>query len=287
MNPAITEEVQSPRKPISRKEQRPFRMEQKHIRGFLAQMAREGKSQSTIRKYQTDLNRFYDFLNEDKWIYPHSLPSWRDSLVKVGYAGRSVNASVVAINGFYDFLGCWEWKLFDWEELTDPEGPELTREEYLRLLNEAKRQEDIQLYLLVKVLAQTELTPSDIPALTREAVNTGTLEVTKRGDSRTLALPRALGEELRSYAVYRGIRTGPIFLNSSRRPYTRTVISRMIAALGTDAGLENGKANPRNLRRMYQNTMEAFQRQADAWIQESYASLIRQEEDAIGWQIIT
>ncbi len=281
----MTEEKQALRKPISRKELKPFRLEKKHIRGFLTQMEKEGKSEGTIRKYRGDLNRFYIFLNDDKWIYPDSLPRWRDSMVGDGYAGRSVNASVVAINSFYDYLGCWEWKLFDWEELSEPEGPELTREEYLQLLSEAKKQENIQLYLLVKVLAQTELTPSDIPFLTREAVNEGYVELTKRGESRIVRMPKVLGEELRNFSVYRCIRTGPIFLNSAQKPFTRTVISRMIAILGSDVGLESGKANPRNLRRMYLNTMEEFQRQADAWIQESYTALIQKEESSIGWHI--
>ncbi len=285
MSITMTEEKQALRKPISRKELKPFRLEKKHIRGFLTQMEKEGKSEGTIRKYRGDLNRFYIFLNDDKWIYPDSLPRWRDSMVGDGYAGRSVNASVVAINSFYDYLGCWEWKLFDWEELSEPEGPELTREEYLQLLSEAKKQENIQLYLLVKVLAQTELTPSDIPFLTREAVNEGYVELTKRGESRIVRMPKVLGEELRNFSVYRCIRTGPIFLNSAQKPFTRTVISRMIAILGSDVGLESGKANPRNLRRMYLNTMEEFQRQADAWIQESYTALIQKEESSIGWHI--
>ncbi len=285
MSTTITEERQALRKPISRKEQKPFRLEKKHIRSFLAQMAHEGKSEGTIRKYRTDLGRFYDFLNDDKWVYAHSLPHWRDSLLEGGYAGRSINASVVAINSFYDYLGCWEWKLFDWEELSDPKGPELTREEYRKLLTQARKQENIQLYLLIKILAQTELTPGDMSALTREAVNEGQVRLQKRGGERLVSLPEALCEELHSYGVYRCIRTGPLFLNASGNPLTRTAISRMISILGAEVGLESGKANPRNLRRMYLDTIAQLQRQADAWIRERYGALIRQEEEAIGWNI--
>ncbi len=270
-------------KPLSREAQRPFRLTKKHIHRFIAQATEAGKSESTIRKYRADLNRFYDFLNDDKWIYPDSLPRWRQYLIDCGYAGRSVNSSVVAVNCLYEFLGCWEWKVFDWEKLSQPEGPELTRQEYLQLLAEARRQEDIQLYLLVKILAQTELTPSDIAALTREVVEEGTVELTKRGESKAILLPEDLCGELRDFCVYRNIRSGPIFLSSGQKVLDRTVVSRMIATLGADIGLENGKANPRNLRRLYLNTLALFQRQADAWVKERYACLIRQEEDTIGW----
>lgn len=270
-------------KPLSREAQRPFRLTQIHIHGFIAQATQAGKSASTIRKYRADLNRFYDFLNDDKWIYPDSLPRWRQYLISCGYAGRSVNSCVVAVNCLYEFLGCWEWKVFDWEKLPEPEGPELTRQEYLQLLAEARRQEDIQLYLLVKILTQTELTPGDMACLTREVVEAGEVELTKRGDSKTVRLPEELCGELRNFCVYRNIRSGPIFLSSGQKVLDRSTVSRMIAALGADIGLESGKANPRNLRRLYLSTLAQFQQQADAWVRERYACLIREEERAIGW----
>ncbi len=270
-------------KPISRKEQKPFRLTEKHIRGFLAAMAEEGRTDSTIQKYRADLSRFYHFLNEDKWVYSDSLPRWKQAMLEDGYANRSVNSSICAVNGLYDFLGCWEWKCFDRTDLPEAEPPELTRKEYLRLLTEAKNQEDIQIYLLIKILACTELTPGDIPHLTREAANQGIVAITKRSEPKAVFLPKTLCRELISYAVYRGITKGELFLNTSHRSLNRSMISRRIADLGADIGLSPGKANPRNLRRMYINTLSQYQKQANAWVEKQYECLLQQEDVIAGW----
>ena len=57
----------------------------------------------------------------------------------------------------------------------------------------------------------------------------------------------------------------------------------MISKLGEAAGLEPGKANPRSLKRLYQNTFADYQRQADAWMANRYARLLEEEEVQVGW----
>ena len=63
----------------------------------------------------------------------------------------------------------WHAKL----ERTQADAAELTREEYIRLLQEAKRQENITLYLLVKTIASAGLSVQSLNGLTREAVDRG------------------------------------------------------------------------------------------------------------------
>ncbi len=268
----------------SRSRQRPFPLKKTQIRQFLKQLQENGRAEETIRKYRSDISRFYDFLGEEKWVFPDSLPRWRESMIAEGYAARSINASIVAVNSFYDSIGCWEWQCSDWMELTQTEGPELSREEYRALLWEARKQEKIQLYLLIKILACTELTPSEIPLVTREAVNQGIVTGKKRGGQESVPLPRTLREDLLDYAMHRSIRSGPIFLSGGKKALPRTVISKQIAQLGEDLGLEAGKANPRNLRRLYLSTLSEYEQQARAWIAESYARQLEEEETTIGWR---
>ncbi len=268
-----------------RNRQRPFSLKKAQLRQFLKELGENGRAEETIKKYRSDLNRFYEFLGEEKWVFPDSLTRWRSSMIADGYAPRSINASLAAVNSFYDSIGCWEWQCTDWMELKESGTPELSREEYLQLLQEARKQENIQLYLLVKVLACTELTPSEIPLLTREAVNEGVVTGKKRGGQENVSLPEPLQRDLLNFAVHRSIRSGPVFLNGSRKCLTRTVISKQIGTLGEDIGLEAGKANPRNLRRLYLSTLGEYEKQAQAWVRESYLRQLSGEEDSIGWRI--
>ncbi len=273
----------SQRKTAPRSGQRPFQLKEPQLRAYLASLKEEGRAKSTLQRYRTALNQFYQFLGPEKWVYAHSLPQWQESLLAQGYADRSVNSCLATINGLYGYLGCWEWQVFDWREPPQAQGPELTRQEYLTLLEEARRQENIQLYLLTKVMATTDLTPGDMPLLTREAVNDGLITGKTRGAQGTVELPGCLRQDLLEYALQHGIRSGPLFLSANRKCLDRTVISRQIALLGEAAGLEPGKANPRNLRKLHLTTLERYRKQAEEWVRSSYDALLDQEEAAAAW----
>ncbi len=270
---------------IARKRTKPFDLRESDIEKYLAAMKKAGRTEGTLTKYRSDLNRFYDFLGESKVIYPDTLAHWKQSMLEVGYAPRTVNASVVAANGFLNFIGCRDWQLFDWMELDEADAPELTREDYQRLLHEAKRQENVQLYLIVKTLGCTDLVPSDLLLLTREAVNSGVVSGRMRGAQREVVLPELLREDLLDYSMQRRIKSGPIFLNRNHNPHNRSVIGKMINDLGDEAGLEPGKANARNLRRLYLNTLGEFQKKADDWVARSYIQLLHEEEAQVGWRV--
>ncbi len=264
--------------------QKPFPLRQAQIKAFLDQCQDNGRTESTLRKYRSDLARFQDSLGPEQMVYADSMARWRQSMITAGYAPRSINASLVAVNCLFDYLGCWEWKCSDWMELPELDGPELSREDYLALLNQARRDEDVRLYLLVKIMGTTPLTPSDLPLVTREAVNAGIITGKKRGGEGDIVIHPALREDLLEFAIQHGVRTGPVFLSSNRRPLERTMVSKLVALLGEAVGLEPGAANPRNLRRLYLSTMAEFQRCADVWVAQSYATLLAEEEATVAWR---
>ncbi len=273
------------REPPRRNGRNSVRFTPKLLRDFLTEKKKEGLSQKSIVTYRWNLTGFYNFLGEDKLITQDSLSRWQENLIREGYAPGTINGRISTVNSFYDYLGQRNWQVVNGQRALPRGVPELSREEYLALLKEAKNQENIQLYLLVKLLCCTDLTPGDIPLLTREAVNEGIVIGKERGTKGILTLPKPLRRELLEYARQRGIQTGPLFLNGNRRCHSRTTIMKMIQKLSQQIGLESGKANPRNLRRLHLSTQSAFQKQADAWAAEQYANLLNQEEDIIGWRI--
>jgi len=267
--------------------QQMFLLSQAQIQRFLTHLEEDGWTKGTVQKYRADISRFHQFLPKDKRVARDALARWREHLLQDGYSARTINSSVSSVNSLLDYLGRRDWQSREWVEVRESAGPELTREEYLRLLEEAKRQEDIQIYLLVKTLVCTGLFREGLPALTREAVNSGAVAVNKRRNcrDRQLTLPAQLRDELLDYAMRKRIRSGPVFRMEDGSPMRASTAGDRITALGKAAGLEPGRANARNLKRLYQRTCAAFQREADRWVEESYTRLLASEEERIGWRV--
>lgn len=270
-----------------RRQQQAFPLSQSQIQRFLTHLEENGWTKGTVQKYRADIARFYQYLPEDKRVARDALARWKEFLQQDGYSARTINSSVSSVNSLLDYLGRRDWQSHEWVEVQESAGPELTREEYLRLLEEAKRQEDIQMYLLVKTLVCTGLFREGLPALTREAVNSGTVAVNKRRNcrDRQLVLPGQLRDELLDYAMRERIRTGPVFRMEDGSPMRGATAGDRITALGKAAGLEPGKANARNLKRLYQRTYAAFQQEADSRAAEDYTRLLASEEARIGWRV--
>ena len=188
-----------------------------------------------------------------------------------------------AVNTLMDFLGRRDFQYHVKLDRPEAELPILTRDEYIQLLQEAKRQEDITLYLLVKTFAVAGMSIQNLDDLTWEAIDCGIVKTERKRYSQTLVLPAPLRQEPLDYAMREGIRTGPVFRTKNKKTFNRSVVTTMISKLGEAAGLEPGKANPRSLKRLYQNTFADYQRQADAWMANRYAQLLEEEEVQVGW----
>ncbi len=260
-----------------------FLLTKQLVRDFLQQKEQEGKSRQTVTSYRQSLSCFFGFLEEDKIVTERSLIQWKESMTREGYATGTINCRISAVNSLFDYLGRRNWQVTDWTPAVPPEKQELTRDAYFALLKRAREQENIQRYLLVKVLGCTDLTPGDLPLLTREAVHKGVVAGKVRGCSGDVILPQPLQAELLEYARQRGIETGPLFLNGSCSCYNRSAVTKIIQTLAEEVGLEPGLANPRNLRRLHLSTQADFQKRADAWAAEQYEKLLLLEENTIGW----
>ncbi len=260
-----------------------FRLSQKQIQKFLAAHAESGCAKETIRRYRAALLSFHAFLPESGMVSRNSLAQWQTVLLEQGYSSRTVSARTSAVNALLDYLGRRDYQCHLKAERPEADLPDLSRTEYIRLLQEAKRQEDITLYLLVKTFAVAGLSVQSLSDLTREAVDCGMVRTERKLYSQTVVLPAMLRRELLDYAMRKGVRSAPVFRTRTGRPFSRSAVTKMISRLGEEAGLEPGKANPRSLKRLYQNTFAEYQRQADKWMKETYTQLLEGEERAVGW----
>ena len=178
--------------------------------------------------------------------------SWKESLVEGGFAVASINSMLASVNSLLRFLGwedCKVKNLKTQRRTYCPEEKELTRTEYLRLLEAAKDQP--QLKLIMETICGTGIRVSELRHFTVEAVKNGQIEISCKGKIRTILIPGKLRKLLLAYARKAGIRSGVIFLNREGRPLGRSSIWAKMKRLCAAAGVAAGKVFPHNLRKLF------------------------------------
>ena len=175
--------------------------------------------------------------------------------------------------------GCWGRI-----SIADDVQPELTRNEYLRLLSAARALGKEQAYLLVKVFANVDLTVQELPQLTVEAVKESRVVISSNSAQRIIYVPATLREELGNYIQCTGILSGPIFVTRSGRQLNRTAVTAAIQGLAHDARVLPEKCNPRCLRKLYQSTMAGIEVSVRLLVEQTHDRLLEQEQLTVGWE---
>ena len=170
---------------------------------------------------------------------------------------------MAALNGFFTHMEWHECRVrpvrVQRRGYSDPEK-ELSREEYLRLVNAAKRRKNERLALLLQAMCSTGVRVSEVQYLTVEALGRSRMEVHNKGKSRTVLLRGALCEKRRLYCEKRGIRAGSVFVTRTGRPLNRSNIWSMMKALCGAARVDARKVFPHNLRHLFARAYYALER---------------------------
>ena len=223
------------------------------INAFAQSLRQEERAQGTIENYLRHLRAFAAWLGGGE-LTPATAPAWKAELLAKGYAPGTVNAMLVPLNRFLDFLGygnCKVKALRIQRRLFRENRKELTRQEYDRLLSTARAQGKERLALLMEAICATGIRVSEVRHLTVEAAREGRTEISLKGKVRTILLPRKLCRKLLQYAGRQSIASGEIFLTRGGRPLSRKQIWAEMKALCQAAGVRASKVFPHNLRHLF------------------------------------
>ena len=251
---------------------------------YTALLRKQGRREDSIRGLEKTLMQFYDALPPDKVIQRNVLAQWRKKLLDDGYAIRTVNSKVSTINSLLESMDCREYQV---SGQLDPEqylSPELTRQEYIRMLQTAKALEDERSYTLVKLFATTGIGVIDLPLVTVEAVRDGSILVQKGKKAELLRLPDCLRADLLRYANTIGCGNGIIFTKKNGEPLARTQVSAYIQKLVKDAKISPEKGIIRCLRQLYQTTIAGIAANFDLLVQQAYSRQLEMEQLSAGWE---
>ncbi len=223
------------------------------ISDFRRQLQREEKSGATVEKYIRDVRAFFAFC-VGKEVAKETVIAYKQKLLDAGYAVRSINSMLASLNSLFSFLDrhdCRVKTVKVQRQIYCPEEKELTRAEYMRLVNAAKQKHNERLCLILQTICGTGIRVSELRYITAEAIQNGEVTVRCKGKTRTVFLVRELREKLLRYAAKQEIKSGAVFITRNGRPMCRTNIWREMKNLCAQAGVNPGKVFPHNLRHLF------------------------------------
>ncbi|MBE6655510.1 MAG: integrase [Ruminococcaceae bacterium] len=230
-------------------------MEASRIVAFQKYMKQEERSEATLEKYTRDVRRFVEYLC-DRPLDKASVVQYKNALIKE-YAVASANSMLAALNAFFRFQG-WNdlcVKQFRVQrEAYCSENKELTREEYLRLLQAARDTKGDKLALLLETICGTGIRVSELKFITVEAVKRGEALVSCKGKNRRVFLVSVLRKKLLRYIARESLTTGSVFVSGRGCPIGRTAVWREMKRLCERAGVSSSKVFPHNLRHLFART---------------------------------
>ena len=235
---------------------------EKQIAAFAIYLKSEEKSENTIEKYIRDARAFAAYVG-DVEITKETVIAYKNQLLSYSYAARSINSMVASINSLLSFLGWADLKVKSIKfqrQIYCSEEKELTKAEYMRLVNTAKQKGNERLNLLIQTICGTGIRVSELQYITVETVKCGEAVVSLKGKTRSVFIVRELQKKLLRYAAEQRITTGAIFITRNGKPMSRTNIWREMKSLCEQAGVNPQKVFPHNLRHLFARTFYGIEK---------------------------
>ena len=220
------------------------------------------KSRATIDKYLRDAARFIGFVGEGKIVTKDIVIAYKEYLAE-NYAVTSANSMLAAVNSFLRVIRCEDCavKFFKVQSTAfRAKERELTREEYIRLVEAAKKKGKKCLSLIMQTICATGIRISELRFITVEALHVRKATVSLKGKTRIVILPVELCMELKRYIREKKITSGSIFVTRTGKPIDRSNILHGMKALCEAAKVLKSKVSPHNLRHLFALTYYKVER---------------------------
>ena len=239
-------------------------LETKLIEKYREWLRQMEKSAGTAKKYVRDILALYAYLPEDKQLSWEVMQGWKSHLLERQLSIGTINTILTAVTGFFRFLGWIELLMRQFRRqrkiFRDTER-ELSREEYIRLVQTAERLGKNRLSLVMQSICATGIRISELRYLTVEAVKQGRAEVNCKGKVRVVLIPSELKRRLLCWIRQEKIASGPIFITKKGRPLDRSNVWHEMKKLCEKADVAGKKVFPHNLRHLFAVTF--YRKQKD------------------------
>ncbi len=231
------------------------------MKEFEMHLLDEERSVKTVEKYLHDLRVLYAF-TEGKALTKAKILEYKKRLLD-SYAVTSANSMLAAINAFFRFCGWYELCVKRYKIQKSAfcsEERELTKAEYMRLIDAAKRSGNKRLNLIIQTICGSGIRVSELQFITVEAVAQGEAFVNCKGKSRRIFIVSDLKKKLERYIKEQNIKIGAVFVTKKGNPISRHSIWREMKALCQAANVSQSKVFPHNLRHLFARTFYSIEK---------------------------
>lgn len=237
------------------------KIEPKILQEFELYLRNEERSKATIEKYMRDVRCFVGFIGSTE-VSKQSVVDYKNKLGN-SYAVASANSMIAALNSFLRFCGWHDLCVKQFRvqrQAYCSEEKELTRAEYLRLLEAANKKHNERLNLIIQTICGTGIRVSELQYITVEALGKGEAVVNCKGKNRRIFIVPELKKKLLRYVKEQKISSGAVFITRNGKPVSRNNIWKEMKALCEQAHVAPSKVFPHNLRHLFARTFYGIEK---------------------------
>lgn len=233
----------------------------KKLDDFINNERLDEKSKRTLVDYRTDVNKLIDFLPDEFEINKDLLLDFKDHLNEKGYAVKSKNKYIVVTNKFIKYLGydCG-LKKFKEQEKSSIDDP-IWEQEHKRMLRWAKKLDMMDMYLIIKVFANSGARVDELKYFTVEALSSNFIKgAYNKGKERTLILTNELKRDLKAYCKEHKIKSGYIFISPVKegQMLDSSTVWRRLKKIARCAKINPDKIHPHAWRHLFAKKCKAI-----------------------------
>lgn len=228
------------------------------IREFEKFLSEAEKMPSTIKKYIHDVTAFSKWLG-GRELCKASVMEYKSEMMQK-YSVSALNSALSALNSFFSFLGRGDLiikTLRVQRQIFSDNKRELTKSEYMRLLNAAKSMKNKRLYYILQTICSTGIRISELKYVTVASLKRGQAVIRCKGKTRVILIPRRLASALKKYAALNAIIKGSVFVTKYGNPVDRSNVWSEMKKLCKAANVAKEKVFPHNLRHLFARTFYA------------------------------
>ena len=230
-----------------------YAMSNEQITAYGEALRLEERCEATVQKYLGAVTAFYNFLPLAKTVTRELLLAWKAE-ISVRFSASAANVMISAVNRFCAFMSWGDFRIKQIKvqrRIYRNQERELTKAEYMRLLNAARAKGNPRLYWIMQTLASTGIRVSELRFITLESLQNGSAVVDCKGKRREILIPQKLREKLLGYCEKAGVKSGPVFVTRNGKPLNRSNVCKELQGLCAAAHVNARKVFPHNFRHLF------------------------------------
>ncbi len=224
------------------------------LQEFILEQLEDEKSVNTLKKYQRNNEVFIEWLPEGREIDKATVIEFKRHLLEnLHFSTNTINNYIVSVNKFLYWCGVGDCKVKQLKKQNVTSNSEiLSLADYKRLLRFAKRMNQEDTYLIMKILAMTGIRIEELSFFTVENVKTNYIKVRNKGKERSIIIRQDLAREIRQYCRNNNIKEGVIFFCQTKgKMMAKSTIWRRMKKIAGVAKVRKNKVHAHSFRHLF------------------------------------